>query len=80
MEGNDMVANHALGLAVLALAVFGLLAVLAEAAVKNPAALLEVLIDSRRMAQPLTTNCKGRAVIGYCEPKAAANSGERLAA
>ena len=75
-----MVANHALGLAVLALAAFGLLAVLAEAAVRNPAALLEVLIDSRRVSQPLTTNCKGRAVIGYCEPKAAANSGERLAA
>jgi hypothetical protein len=75
-----MVENHALGLVALALAVFGLLSVLAEIAVRNPATLLDILIDSRRMAQPHGRNSKGRAVIGYCEPKAAANSGERLAA
>jgi hypothetical protein len=75
-----MMSAHALGALALALAVLGLLAVLAEAAVKSPAALIELLIDSRKMAEPQAQPSKGRAVIGYCEPKAAANAGGRLAA
>ena len=75
-----MTSAHALGVLALATAVLGLLAVIAEAAVKNPAALIELLIDSRGMAAPQTQPAKGRAAIGYREPKAAANAGGRLAA
>jgi hypothetical protein len=62
-----------LGYLVLALALFGLAAVIAEALVKNPDALLEVARDSERFARPAP-------VARKAAPSPANDAAPRLAA
>jgi hypothetical protein len=76
-----MVSAQFLGFVALGLAVLGLLAVVLEAAVRSPSALLDILLDSRRMALPEPQPTTGERVrIGYVVPRAAANAGRRAAA
>jgi hypothetical protein len=73
--------THFLGFAALGLAVLGLLAVVLEAAVKSPSTLLDLVTDSRRMAEPgLRGFGADRVTIGYVAPKAPANGDRRAAA
>ena len=66
-----------LGFLAFGLAVTGLLAVVLEAAVKSPSALLDLVLDSRR--QPRAESAD-RVTIGYVAPKAPANADQRAAA
>lgn len=70
-----------LGFLAFGLAVTGLLAVVLEAAVKSPSALLDLVLDSRRMALPQPrAESADRVTIGYVAPKAPANADQRAAA
>ena len=73
--------THFLGFAAFGLAVLGLVAVVLEAAVKSPSTLLDLVTDSRRMAEPEPRRTGAdRVTIGYIAPKAPANAGRRAAA
>ena len=70
-----------LGFLAFGLAVTGLLAVVLEAAVKSPSSLLDLVLDSRRMALPQPrAESADRVTIGYVAPKAPANADQRAAA
>ena len=75
-----MTSTHFLGLLALALAVSGLAAVIVEAAVKQPSILVELVVGGRAAIAAEGRPAAGRAVIGYREPRAAANSVRRAAA
>lgn len=76
-----MVSEQFLGFVALGLAVLGLLAVVLEAAVRSPSALIDMVLDSRRMALPERSPMPGeRVTIGYVAPRAAANADRRAAA
>ena len=76
-----MISAHFLGFIALGLALGGLFAVLVEAAAKSPSALLEMVLDSRRMAMPETRRSGAdRVTIGYTAPNAPANADRRAAA
>jgi hypothetical protein len=76
-----MLSAQFLGFVALGLAVAGLIAVLLEAAVKSPSALLDMVLDSRRMALPEPqAKSAERVTIGYVAPRAAANADRRAAA
>ncbi len=76
-----MFSGQFLGFLTLGLAVIGLIAVLVEVMVKSPSTLLDLVLDSRRIAigtpQAKTAD---RVVIGYAAPKVAANAERRSAA
>ena len=77
----NMISAHFLGFVALAVAVGGLLAVLVETAVKSPLALLDLVLDTRRMAMPeARRSAADRVSIGYTAPNAPANADQRAAA
>jgi hypothetical protein len=70
-----------LGFVALGLALIGLLAVVLEAAVKSPSTILDLVLDSRRVAFPEPrAESADRVTIGYLAPKAPANADQRVAA
>lgn len=76
-----MISADFLGFVALALAIGGLLAVILEAAAKNPSALLDLVLDSREMALPeARLRDADRVTIGYTAPNAPANADRRAAA
>jgi hypothetical protein len=76
-----MFSAHFLGFVAFGLAVIGLMAVLLEAAVKSPSALVDLVLDSRRMALPEPrAESADRVTIGYVAPKTPANADQRAAA
>jgi hypothetical protein len=76
-----MVSSHFLGFIALGLAVLGLVAMLVEVGVKSPAALLDIVLDSRALALPEAQAKRAdRVTIGYVAPRAPANADRRAAA
>jgi hypothetical protein len=76
-----MVSAHFLGFIALGLAVLGLVAVLVEVGVKSPAALLDLVLDSRALALPQAQAKRpDRVTVGYVAPGAPANADRRAAA
>ena len=76
-----MASAHFLGFIALGLAVMGLVAVIVEIGVKSPAALLDLVLDSRAMALPAArVEPTDRVTIGYVAPRAPANADRRAAA
>ncbi|HXV22681.1 MAG TPA: hypothetical protein VED46_00310 [Alphaproteobacteria bacterium] len=76
-----MFSGQFLGVLTLGLAVAGLAAVLVEVMMKSPSTLLDLVLDSRQVAMqtPEAKACN-RVVIGYADPKEAANAERRAAA
>jgi hypothetical protein len=70
-----MIAAHALELVALALALTGLLAVIAEILVKDPSLLLRMATDLRGMAEPMPSSSL-RPQDNSFRPGASANSNE----
>jgi hypothetical protein len=76
-----MMSAHFLGFIALGLAILGLVAVLVEVGVKSPATLLDLVLDSRRIALPEPQGKTAeRVTIGYVVPGAPANADRRAAA
>ena len=72
-----MMSAHFIGFVALGLAVLGLVAVLVEVGVKSPATLVDLVLDSRRMALPEPQGkAAERVTIGYVVPGAPASPTE----